>query len=129
MDKEIQKQLDKVVTLPKKDKKELNTYVDVLMYQLDEMIDRGQVGYTQEILLPVPEDLIKNKDKEAKKIIALAGKISREESLEVKTDIGTEEINGREKKFNMINISFKFDNVQQAMALKEYITGLLSRKG
>jgi len=129
MDKEIQKQLDKVVTLPKKDKKELNTYVDVLMYQLDEMIDRGQVGYTQEILLPVPEDLIKNKDKEAKKIIALAGKISREESLEVKTDIGTEEINGREKKFNMINISFKFDNVQQVMALKEYITGLLSRKG
>jgi len=129
MDKEIQKQLDKVVTLPKKDKKELNTYVDVLMYQLDEMIDRGQVGYTQEILLPVPEDMVKNKDKEAKKIIALAGKISREESLEVKTDIGTEEINGREKKFNMINISFKFDNVQQAMALKEYITGLLSRKG
>ena len=129
MDKEIQKQLDKVVTLPKKDKKEINTYVDVLMYQLDEMIDRGQVGYTQEILLPVPEDMVKNKDKEAKKIIALAGKISREESLEVKTDIGTEEINGREKKFNMINISFKFDNVQQAMALKEYITGLLSRKG
>ena len=129
MDKEIQKQLDKVVTLPKKDKKELNTYVDVLMYQLDEMIDRGQVGYTQEILLPVPEDMVKNKDKEAKKIIALAGKISREESLEVKTDIGTEEINGREKKFNMINISFKFDNVQQVMALKEYITGLLSRKG
>lgn len=128
MDKDIQKELDKVITLPKKEKKELNTYIDVLLYQLDELIGRGQVGYVQEILLPIPEDMIKEQDKDAKKIIALAGKVTRKEDLGVKADIGTEQIKGRDKTFNMINISFKFEHVQQAVALKDYVTELTRRK-
>jgi len=128
MDKDIQKELDKVITLPKKEKKELNTYIDVLLYQLDELIGRGQVGYVQEILLPIPEDMVKEQNKDAKKIIALAGKVTRKEDLGVKADIGTEQIKGRDKTFNMINISFKFEHVQQAVALKDYVTELTRRK-
>lgn len=128
MNKDIQKELDKVITLPKKEKKELNTYIDVLLYQLDELIGRGQVGYVQEILLPIPEDMVKEQDKDAKKIIALAGKVTRKEDLGVKAEIGTEQIKGRDKTFNMINISFKFEHVQQAVALKDYVTELIRRK-
>ncbi len=124
LDKSVQKELDKVLTLPKKEKTEQKTFIDVLNYQLDEIIQRGDVGYAQEILLPVPEDMVNSGDVDANKIIKLSGRINRNPDIPVGVSINTEEVVGREKTFNMINITYVIKGVSEAVNLREYIQGI-----
>lgn len=124
LDKSVQKELDKILTLPKKEKTEQKTFIDVLNYQLDEIIQRGDVGYAQEILLPVPEDMVNSGDVDANKIIKLSGRINRNPDIPVGVSINTEEVVGREKTFNMINITYVIKGVSEAVNLREYIQGL-----
>lgn len=127
MDRDIEKELGRAVTLmntEKKEKRELKTFVDVLKYQLDEIIDRGDVGYSQEILLPVPEDMVNEGNEDANKILKLSGRVNRNKDLPVGVSINTEEVKGREKTFNMINITYVIKGVSEAEALRGYIQKL-----
>lgn len=119
-EKELQKELDRVTALPKRDKPKIETFMDALLYQLDEVINRGDVGYTQEILIPIPEDVVKNSVPEAKQLIKIAGEVNRKKELDIPVDIKTEQIKGEDKNINMINLVFSIKGKEQAEELKEY---------
>lgn len=120
-DRDIEKVADKVLTLPKQEERKADTFLEALTRRLDSIIEMGDVGYTQEILLPIPEQMVTDEEKDAKKVIALSGIVNRNEDLAVGVDMATEEIQGRNGKFKMINLVFSVDNIADAKELKAFI--------
>lgn len=116
-------ELRKATAGPRGVKPKLETYKDVLAYYLTEVIKQKEdVSYTQDILLPVSEQSVKDGNEDAKSIIKLAGEIKREESLETEVLMETETLKGRDgQDLNMINLVLKIESKEQAQKILDYI--------
>lgn len=116
-------ELRKVTAGPRGVKPKLETYKDVLEYNLYEIIkQKADVSYTQDILLPIAEKSVKAGNEDAQSIIKLAGEIKREPLLETEVLMETETLKGRDgSDVNMINIVLKIDSKDQAEKILEYI--------
>lgn len=118
--KDIQKELDKVISLPKKDEPKAKDFVEVLIKQLDYIISLGEVGYKQEILLPIPQTVFDERKAKSSQAIYLAGKLNNK--LGIPAELKTEEITGRDgNKLRMINVIIVIEDVEAAKKAKAFI--------
>ena len=116
-------ELRKVATGPRGIKPKLNTYKEVLEYNLNEIIKQKEdVSYTQDILLPIAERSVKAGNEDAQTIIKLAGEITREPTLDSEVLMETETLKGRDGlDVNMINIILKINSKEQAERILKFI--------
>lgn len=81
VDNNIEENLDKVLYLDKKERKE-ETFTTALRNRLEEMKEVGATGYTRELVISVPKDII-DTNSEARKFVKLAGSISRDKEVNI----------------------------------------------
>ena len=116
-------ELRRVATGPRGIKPKLETYKEVLDYNLNEIIKQKEdVSYVQDIMLPVPEESIKKGDPGSEEIVILAGKIKRHKPLDTEVTMETETIKGRDgKDITMINLILKIESKEQAQKILDFI--------
>lgn len=84
----INPELDKVMYVSKKERKN-ETFTTALAHRLREMETIGETGYTREIVISVPQQLIEEDNVEAKSFISTAGKINRDSNAGMEISLET----------------------------------------